>query len=102
MDEYSDDLAVALEQFTIRRQPDGLALVELGDYAFPTSTGLFIEFILRESLAKSLHQLFPKYFPPSLIDLIFETTLPYSEILNSYKGWISKVKKSNEKLSANL
>jgi kynurenine 3-monooxygenase len=101
LEEYSDNLAEALPQFTKRRQPDGHALVELGDYAFPTTTGLFIEFILRESLFKTLHKLSPKFFPPSLIDLIFETTLPYSEILNSYKGWISKVKKSNEKLSAN-
>lgn len=102
LDEYSDNLAEVLEQFTIRRTPDGQALVELGDYAFPLSTRLFIEFILREFFAKTRHRLFPKYFPPSLIDLIFETTLPYSEILSSYKGWISKVKKANEKLSANL
>ncbi|MGH7999169.1 MAG: FAD-dependent oxidoreductase [Brasilonema sp.] len=96
LDEYSDNLADVLKQFTIRRKPDGLALVELGDYAFPSSTRLFIEFILRESIAKILHKLSPKHFPPSLIDLIFETTIPYSEILNLYKGWISKVKKSNE------
>ncbi|MFN6568939.1 NAD(P)/FAD-dependent oxidoreductase [Dendronalium sp. ChiSLP03b] len=95
LNEYNDDLADALEQFTVRRQPDGYALVELGDYAFPSSTKLFVEFILREFLAKTLHRLFPKFFPPSLIDLIFETTVPYSEILNSYKGWVSKVKKSS-------
>ncbi|MBW4594407.1 MAG: FAD-dependent monooxygenase [Brasilonema angustatum HA4187-MV1] len=98
LNEYSDNLADVLKQFTIRRKPDGLALVELGDYAFPSSTGLFIEFILRESIAKILHKVSPKNFAPSLIDLIFETTIPYSEILNSYKGWISKVKKSNESL----
>ncbi|BAY14233.1 FAD-dependent oxidoreductase [Calothrix sp. NIES-2098] len=97
LDEYSDNLAEALEQFTIRRQPDGLALVELGDYAFPSSTRLFIEFFLRESIAKILHKLSPNNFPPSLIDLIFETTIPYSKILDTYKGWISKVKKSNKK-----
>jgi kynurenine 3-monooxygenase len=100
LDQYSDNLAEALKQFTIRRNQDGLALVELGDYAFPSSTGLFIEFFLRESIAKILHKLSPKHFPPSLIDLIFETTVPYSEILNTYKGWISKVKKSNAKLLA--
>jgi kynurenine 3-monooxygenase len=102
LNEYSDDLAVALEQFTVRRKQDAHALVELGDNAFPSSAGLFIEFVLRESLAKILHQIFPKRFPPSISELVFETTVPYSEILNSYKGWISKVKKSNEKLSAKL
>ncbi|WP_414552149.1 FAD-dependent oxidoreductase [Anabaena sp. CCY 0017] len=98
LNEYADNLAESLKQFTIRRQPDGYALVELGDYAFPTSTGLFIEFILREYIAKTLHQLLPKIFPHSLIDLIFETTVSYSEILNLYQNWITKVKKSNEKL----
>lgn len=102
LNEYSDDLAVALEQFTVRRKQDAHALVELGDNAFPSTTGLFIEFVLRESLGNILHQIFPKRFPPSISELVFETTVPYSEILNSYKGWISKVKKSNEKLSANL
>ncbi|WP_414527659.1 FAD-dependent oxidoreductase [Nodularia chucula] len=98
LEEYHDDLAESLKQFTIRRQPDGYALVELGDYAFPTSTGLFFEFILREYIAKILHRVFPEKFPPSLIDLIFETTVSYSEILTSYQDWITKVKKSNDKL----
>jgi kynurenine 3-monooxygenase len=96
LDEYNDNLADALSEFTMRRQPDGYALVELGDYAFPTSTGLFIEFILREYFGKTLHKIFPKNFPSSLIDLIFETTTPYSEILNIYQNWITKVKKSKQ------
>lgn len=102
LNEYSDDLVVAIEQFTIRRKQDAHALVELGDSTFPLSKILFTEFVLRELLAKTLHQLFPKRFPASLSDLIFESSAPYSEILNSYKGWISKVKKSNEKFSADL
>ncbi|MFH7029635.1 MAG: FAD-dependent oxidoreductase [Heteroscytonema crispum UTEX LB 1556] len=97
LDEYSDNLAAAIEQFTLRRQQDAHALVELGDNAFPSSRGLLIEFILREALAKTLHQIFPQRFSPSLSELIFETTVPYTEILNLYQGWISKVKKSNEK-----
>lgn len=102
LDEYSDNLAVALEQFTVRHKPDAHALVELGDNAFPLSTALFIEFILRERLAKILHKKFSKRFSPSMFELISETTVPYSQILNSYKGWISKVKKSNEKFLAAL
>jgi kynurenine 3-monooxygenase len=100
LDEYSDNLVAALEQFTVRRQPDAHALVELGDYAFPSAKGLLIEFIFRELVAKTLHQLFPQRFSPSLFDLISESTVPYSEILDLYKGWISKVKKSNEKILA--
>ena len=95
LDEYADDWTEATSQFTIRRQADALALVELGDYSFPSSSGLFIEFVLREQLAKTLHQLFPDRFSPSLSELVFESSVPYSEILDSYQGWISKVKKQS-------
>ena len=98
LDEYTDDWAEAIAQFTLRRQADAHALVELGDYSFPSSSGLFIEFVLREQLAKTLHQLFPERFPPSLSELVFESSVPYSEILHSYQGWISKVKKRSQKL----
>lgn len=96
LDEYSDNWAKALEQFTIRRQPDAHALTELSDNAFPSSTNLFTEFMFREALAKLMHKLFPKHFLPSLFQLISETTVPYSEILNLHQAWIAKVKKSNE------
>lgn len=94
LDEYSDNLALALEQFTLRRYADASALVELGDYAFPTSTRLFIEFLLRERIDKFMHSLFPKQFPPALFDLISETKTPYSEILQLKQGWIKRVKKA--------
>ena len=100
LDEYSDNLAEAIAQFTTCRKVDAHALVELGDNAFPSAPGLFIEFILREQIYKILHQLFPQRFPPSLSDLVFETTVPYSKIMNMHKGWIAKVKNSNEKFLA--
>jgi kynurenine 3-monooxygenase len=97
LDEYDDDWAKATAQFTLRRRADAHALVELGDYSFPSSSGLFIEFVLREQLATTLHQLFPDRCSPSLSELVFESSVPYSEILNSYQGWISKVKKHSQK-----
>lgn len=98
LDEFDDDWATAIAQFTARRKADAHALVELGDYTFPSSPKLFIEFVLREQLAKTLHQLFPNRFTPSLSELIFESSVSYSEILQFYKGWIGKVKKSNQQL----
>ncbi|BAY18156.1 putative kynurenine 3-monooxygenase [Anabaenopsis circularis NIES-21] len=95
LDKYSDNIEEAIAQFTVRRQPDGYALVELGDNAFPLSQGLFIEFMLREWMAKIIHNIFPQVFSQPLFYLISETTVPYSEILNVYQGWIAKVKKSN-------
>lgn len=96
LDEYADDWAEAITQFTILRKADAHALVELGDYSFPSSPRLFIEFVIREQLAKSLHQLFPDRFAPSLSELVFESSVPYSEILNAYKGWVARVRKSNQ------
>ena len=97
LDEYADDWTEAIAQFTLRRQADAHALVELGDYSFPSSSRLFIEFVFREQLAKTLHQLFPNRFVPSLSELVFESSVPYAEILDSYQGWISKVKKRSQK-----
>ena len=100
LNEYSDNLDEVLQQFTIRRREDAHALVELGNNTFPLSKGLFIEFLLRDIFAKTIHRIFPQRYLPSLSDLIFESSLPYSKILDSYKGWISKVKKSNAKFLA--
>lgn len=97
LNEYADNWDQTIAQFTVRRRADAHALVELGDYSFPISPRLFIEFVLREQLARTLHQLLPDHFSPSLSELIFESSVPYSEILHSYKGWIAKVKKSNNR-----
>ncbi|MBF2007290.1 MAG: FAD-dependent monooxygenase [Chlorogloeopsis fritschii C42_A2020_084] len=99
LDENSDNLAQAVEQFSVRRLPDAHALVEMSDYAFPLSKRLFIEFILRQRIAKILHRLFPQKFLPSLFEVISEDTNSYSQVLDYYKDWIAKVKKSNEKLT---
>ncbi|MBW4592008.1 MAG: FAD-dependent monooxygenase [Brasilonema angustatum HA4187-MV1] len=98
LDEYPNDIAEALKQFTLRRKPDAHALVELSDYTFPLSSKLlFLELFIRLRTAQFMHQLFPRYFSPSLSQLLSETTIPYSEILNFHKGWISRVKQANEK-----
>ncbi len=80
-----------------------LALCERGlSTAFPLSKALFFELILRLRLGRMMHQLFPWFFSPPLLDLTSNTTVPYSEILKLYKGWISKVKKSNKKFLETL
>ncbi|MBE9007702.1 FAD-dependent monooxygenase [Fortiea sp. LEGE XX443] len=101
LDECADDLPVAVEQFTNHRQADGNALVELSDYAFPNSKKLFFELLLRNNLSKYLHPILPKFFLPSLFELVAEGKLSYSEILNLYQDWISRVKKSNHSILSN-
>ena len=100
LDEYDDNWNLALEQFTIRRQADVYALWELDTNVFPTSKILFTEFILRESFAKLMHKLSPQLFKPSLRDVLSTTTISFAEILKSHQGWVSKVKKSNQKFFA--
>jgi kynurenine 3-monooxygenase len=97
LDEYAEEWNLALEQFTIRRQPDMYALWELDTNVFPASKTLFAEFIIRESFAKITNKLFPKLFLPPLREVLATSAMPYSEIFKSYKNWILKVKKYNEK-----
>lgn len=96
LDEYAEDWESAIAQFTIRRKPDAHALLELSSHSSPPSSKLFVEFIIRERLAKILHRISPNRFPPSYFDLVFESSVPYSQILRTYKGWIAKVKRSNQ------
>jgi kynurenine 3-monooxygenase len=95
LDEFADDWGQAIAQFTVRRRADAHALVELSDNSLPSSPKLLLEFMIRERVAKKLHHFFPDRFSPSLFELITESSAPYSEILDRYKGWIAKVKKSN-------
>ncbi|QLE58418.1 NAD(P)/FAD-dependent oxidoreductase [Nostoc sp. TCL26-01] len=93
LDEYHDNLALALAQFTIRRQADAHALVELSNYGVPTSRKLFLELLLRNSLSKFLHPIWPRFFLPSLFELTAENKLSYSAIFDLYQDWIAKVKR---------
>jgi kynurenine 3-monooxygenase len=94
LDEYDENWAKVLEEFTHRRIADGHALVELGDYTLPFSIRLYVEFILRDIFHKTLHRYFPKYVPASIFEQISETTIPFSQILASHRNWVEKVKRS--------
>ena len=97
LDEYADNLMLVLEQFTSCRLADAHAVVELSNNTLPLSNSLFIEFLVRERLAKLLHQFFPKRFLPPLFDALYESSISYREILHSYQSWCAKVKRSKEK-----
>ncbi|MBD2436873.1 NAD(P)/FAD-dependent oxidoreductase [Nostoc sp. FACHB-110] len=98
LDDYDDNLAVAVEQFTRQRQADGMAVLELSNYGLPSSKKLFFEFLLRNILSQYLHPILPKVFLPSLFEILAEGKHSYSEILNLYQNWIAKVKKSDQKV----
>lgn len=89
---YADNLKVALFQYSSIRTQEAHALINLSDYAFMRDRNLLFEFMGREFIVKTLHNLFPWAFPPSLVDLLFDTTVPYSEIWSKYKNWLNRAK----------
>ncbi|MEM6614483.1 MAG: NAD(P)/FAD-dependent oxidoreductase [Cyanobacteria bacterium P01_C01_bin.72] len=95
LDEYQDNLQSALEQFTASRLTDARAVVELSNYTLPLAKSLFVEFILRQRIAKIMHRLFPQRFFPPLFDALYESSIPYGKIGEKYQGWCSRVKKSS-------
>ncbi|MDJ0712676.1 MAG: NAD(P)/FAD-dependent oxidoreductase [Prochloraceae cyanobacterium] len=97
LDEYKDDWAKVLPEFTSRRLPDLHALKDLSENGFPQSKILFFEFILRQRATKIIKKIFPQYESKFMFDTL-ETTMPYSEILKLSQNWVNKVKKSNQKL----
>ena len=99
LDEYADDLNLALEQFTQRRLADTHAVVELSNHTLPFDRSLFVQLIIRQRLAKILHRLFSKRFLPPLFEALHESSIPYADILREYQSWCNKVKKSQQKFS---
>lgn len=97
LDEYKDDWAAILPQFTSCRLPDIIALQEMSNYAFPKSKLLFFELIFRRKMNQIIKKIFPKYRSNFLYDNL-ETTISYSKILEYSQNWVNKVKKSNQKL----
>ncbi|MEM7063699.1 MAG: NAD(P)/FAD-dependent oxidoreductase [Cyanobacteria bacterium P01_B01_bin.77] len=94
LDQYQDDWSRVLPQFSQQRVPEAHALKDLSDYSFPRSTPLIVEFFLRLTLGRKLHQWFPQRFQPFVFDLVLDSDLSYTEVLTLSQGWINKVKRS--------
>ncbi len=90
LDENQDNWQEVLPQFTQVRKADVHALVAISESPFPFNKVLFFELIIRQFVAKIQKQ-------PFLFQLLSNTHVGYDEIFQKYKGWIEKVKKSNQK-----
>jgi len=66
---------------------------ELSDYSFPRNKRLVVEFFLRLTVGRLLHQWFPSWVKPFVFDLVLDTDLSYSQVLSLSQGWINKVKR---------
>jgi kynurenine 3-monooxygenase len=89
LDEYQDNWETVISEFTRRRKADAHALLEICENPMPYQKYLFWELMLRKFWAKIIGR-------PFLYDMLFDTTVPYAEVLRLYKGWIEKVKNSNQ------
>ncbi|MEO1466241.1 MAG: FAD-dependent monooxygenase, partial [Cyanobacteria bacterium J06633_1] len=97
LDRYSDDWTRVLPEYSQSRVADAHAVKELADHALPLTKGMFILFIIRLTINRILHRLFPQLFSLPFFDLIPNTTVAYSEIYRSAQHWITLVKKTNER-----
>lgn len=95
LDQHQDDWSQALSAFSAHRIPEVHALRDLSDYSFPRTQWLVAEFILRLQISRILNRWFPQKVPPFLFDLIFDSDLPYSQVLKLHQGWINKVKQAS-------
>ncbi len=89
LDEYQDNWETVISEFTRRRKGDAHALLDICENPMPYQKSLFWELMLRQFLGKIISR-------PFLYEMLFDTTVPYTEVLRLYKGWIEKVKKSNQ------
>lgn len=94
LDQYQDDWSKALPEFTAQRLPEAYALRDLSDYSFPRSKPMVLEFILRITLGKKLQRWFPRLAKPLPMELVMETELPYTQVLDQTQGWVNRVSQS--------
>lgn len=71
-----------------------MPLQELSNYSFPRKKLLVLEFFLRLKIARILHSWFPQKFNLFVFDLVLDTDLPYSKVLQLSQNWVNKVKRS--------
>ncbi|KAJ9055899.1 hypothetical protein DSO57_1038576 [Entomophthora muscae] len=83
LDDYGDNWDLVPERFTKVRQPQGAAVLEVnskyvrGNFTFTFAVRLILDFF-RNYLSRKLPQ---GWVQPSVIQLLSQTSMPYSEIL---------------------
>lgn len=97
LDKFDDDWTKVLPEYSQTRVADAHAVRELADHALPLTKVMFVLFIIKLTINRALHRLFPKLFTLPFFDLIPHTTIAYSEIHRSAQHWIALVKKTNER-----
>jgi kynurenine 3-monooxygenase len=96
LDQYQDDWDRALPAYTTERLADAHAVSELSDYASPRTKWMRVEWILRSILKKLLPKWLSKWMRPLPMEVLAETSLSYTEVLEQTRWWIDRVKRTQE------
>jgi kynurenine 3-monooxygenase len=97
LDQYEDDWTKVLPAYTLARLEDAHAVSDLSDYSSARSKWMKVEWFLRIILRKVL----PKWLSswglrPMPMELLSETSLSYTDVLEQTKWWVDRVKRSQE------
>lgn len=95
LDQHGDNWNQVLPAYSQLRVADAHAVRELADHALPLTKSMFILFILKLTIDRTLHRLLPRFFSLPFFDLISDTTISYSAIYRGDCQWIALVKKNN-------
>lgn len=94
LDEYNDDWQQALPAYTRARLADAHALYTMSEYAAPSSQLMKVEWGIRQLARKFLPSAVGDLMRPLPVELLSDTTLSYSEVLEKSSWWIDRVKNS--------
>ena len=94
LDEYNDDWQRALPAYTRARLADAHALNTMSEYAAPSSQLMKVEWGIRQLARKFLPSAVGDLMRPLPVELLSDTTLSYSEVLEKSSWWIDRVKNS--------
>ena len=96
LDKFDDDLNQALPQFTQSRLPDMIALAQIADNLFSLNLYIGYLMLLKHIFDRTLHYWFPNFWTSSFVDMLAESTIPYSKILQSHSLWIKTISFLNQ------
>lgn len=89
------EISDAIEKYSQKQVKEDHAAAYLSEHAFPQAQWLLPIFLLGNISSSILSKALPSIFKPSIQSLCSETIIPYSEIVQMHKTWLSFVALTN-------
>lgn len=100
LQEASNDLKVALANYSTRQVKEGHAITDLNTLLNPQVKWLSLLFGVAMLTQSKLSQRFPNWVSPTPATLVSKTTLPYTTIYNRFKLWMDLIRWFNQTSSS--